>query len=111
MNDNSTLKEETLNIIKEIEDNPSLNQRILSQKLNISLGKANYLLKELANKGMVKIRNFSKSSKKAKKLRYILTPKGIENKVKLTYHFLQVREAQFNRLKKEYESYIGGRNA
>ena len=106
MNSNSALKEETLDAIKEIEGNPSLNQRLLSEKLNISLGKANYMLKELAKKGMVKIVSFSKSSKKSKKLRYILTPKGIQEKMKLTYYFLQVKEAQYNRLKKEYESYL-----
>lgn len=104
-------KEETLQLIKEIDSNSSLNQRLLSQKLNISLGKTNYLLKELIKKGIVKIKSFSKNPKKAKKLKYILTPKGIEQKMKLTYYFLQVKEKEYNRLKKEYESYIGGRNA
>jgi EPS-associated MarR family transcriptional regulator len=108
MNSNNSAKEETLDIINEIEDNPSINQRLISQKLNISLGKTNYLLKELAKKGVVKISSFSKNPKKRiKKLRYILTPKGIEEKITLTYHFLQVKEAQYNKLKKEYERYMG----
>ena len=87
MNGNNFLNEESLQLIKEIEDDPSSNQRSLSQKLNISLGKTNYLLKELAKKGMVKIASFSKNTKKAKKLKYILTPKGLEQKMKLTYYF------------------------
>ena len=105
MNGNNFLKEESLQLIKEIEDNPTSNQRLLSQKLNISLGKTNYLLKELAKKGMVKIASFSKNPKKAKKLKYILTPKGLKQKIKLTYYFLQVKEKQYSRLKKEYEKY------
>lgn len=108
---NNFVKEETLQLIKEIEGDSSLNQRLLSQRLNISLGKTNYLLKELTKKGMVKIRNFSKNPKKARKLKYILTPKGLEQKIKLTYYFLQVKEKQYNRLKREYKSYINGRKA
>ena len=107
MDEHNFLKEETLDIIKEIEGNPSLNQRLLSQKLDISLGKTNYLLRKLIKKGIVKITSFSKNPKKTKKLKYILTPKGIEQKIKLTYHFLQVKETQYNRLKKEYEDYVG----
>jgi len=106
MNGNNLPKEETLDIINEIESNSSLNQRTLSRKLNISLGKTNYLLRELAKKGFVKIASFSKNPKKARKLQYILTPKGIREKVKLTYHFLQVKEHQYNKLKKEYQNYI-----
>jgi len=106
MNDQDFLKEETLHLMKEIEGNSSLNQRILSQKLNISLGKTNYLLKELVKKGIIKIKSFSKNPRKAKKLKYILTPKGLEKKTMLTYYFLKVKEKEFNRLKNEYESYI-----
>ena len=111
MDGNNFLKEETLQLIKEIDGNSSLNQRLLSQKLNISLGKTNYLLKELVKKGIVKIAGFSKNPRKTKKLKYILTPKGIGQKMKLTYYFLQVKEKEYNRLKKEYESYVGEKNA
>lgn len=110
MNGEDFFKEETLEIIKEIESNSSLNQRVLSEKLNISLGKTNYLLKELAKKGLVKIRSFSKNPRKARKLRYILTPKGLEQKMMLTYYFLKVKEKEFNRLKREYESYMKASN-
>ena len=98
--------EETLHIIREVEENPSLNQRILSEKLNISLGKTNYMLKELAKKGLVKIVNFSKNPGKARKVKYLLTHKGIQQKMNLTYHFLKVKEKEYKRLKEEYEKYV-----
>ncbi|MDD5680787.1 MAG: MarR family EPS-associated transcriptional regulator [Candidatus Omnitrophica bacterium] len=111
MNNHASIKEEqTLNLIREVEGNPALNQRVLSQKLNVSLGKTNYLLRELAKKGMIKISNFSKNPKKAKKIKYILTSKGLQQKVKLTYQFLQVKEAEYKRLKDEYDKYVNGRS-
>lgn len=110
MNGNNVLKEDALSLIKEVETNPVINQRILSRKLNVSLGKTNYLLKELAKKGLIKINSFSKNPKKARKIRYILTQKGLEQKIKLTHQFLQVKEAEYKRLKEEYERYTGGSN-
>ena len=110
MNNYATLKEEqALNIIREVEKDPALNQRTLSQKLNVSLGKTNYLLKELAKKGVIKIASFSKNPKKARRIRYILTQKGLQQKIKLTYQFLQVKEAEYKRLKSEYDTYVNGR--
>ncbi len=111
MSGNNVLKEEALSLIKEVEANPVLNQRTLSQKLNVSLGKTNYLLRALAKKGLIKITNFSKNPKKARKIRYILTQKGLEQKIRLTYQFLQVKEAEYKRLKEEYARYTGGSNA
>ncbi len=99
-------KEETLRLIKEVEKNPAVNQRFLSRKLDISLGKTNYLLKELAKKGIIKILNFSKNPGKAKKVKYLLTKKGIQEKINLTYHFLKMREKEYKRLKEEYREYI-----
>jgi EPS-associated MarR family transcriptional regulator len=110
MNNHVVHKEEqTLNLIREVEGNPEANQRVLSQKINVSLGKTNYLLQELAKKGLIKISNFSKNPKKAKKIRYILTTKGLQQKMKLTYQFLQVKEAEYKRLKDEYDRYVNGR--
>jgi len=103
-------EEQTLNLIREVEVNPGSNQRAFSQRLNVSLGKTNYLLRELAKKGIIKIASFSKNPKKAKKIRYILTQKGLQQKVKLTYQFLQVKEAEYKRLKNEYDKYVNGRS-
>ena len=106
MDEQPLLKEETLHLIREVDENPALNQRLLSQRLNISLGKTNYLLKELAKKGIIEIVNFSTKPEKAKKLKYILTKKGIEQKARLTFHFLQQKEKEYKLLKEEHERYI-----
>lgn len=105
-NGNNAFKEETLRLIREVEENPSMNQRLLSQRLNISLGKTNYLLKELVKKGMIKIVSFSKNPEKTRKLKYMLTQKGLEEKIILTGHFLKAKEKEYRRLKTEYEKYM-----
>jgi len=109
MNEHDSLKEETLHIIREVDNNPALNQRLLSQRLNISLGKTNYLMKELVKKGVIEIVNFSTKPGKANKLKYIITKKGIEHKIVLTSHFLRMKEKEYNRLKQEYEMYVSNR--
>lgn len=96
-------KEELFHIIKAIEADPSSTQRTLSDSVGISLGKTNYLIKELVKKGLVKVRNFSRNPKKLKTINYILTSKGIEERVNLTYHFLQRKEQEYNSLKIEWE--------
>ena len=120
MNEHNVFKEDTLKLMREVDRDPSVNQRTLSQKLDISLGKTNYLLKELIKKGIVKVTNFSKKPDKAKKIKYILTQRGIEQQVNLTFHFLKAREKEYKRLKNEYEAHIknlnrnktnGGKNA
>jgi len=102
------IKEDTLHVIREVEQDPALNQRILSQRLNISLGKTNYLLKELVKKGIIKIRNFSQNPKKGRTARYVLTMKGLEERANLIRHFLKVKEEEFERLKDEYNKYALG---
>lgn len=96
-------KEEILHIIREIETTPQINQRALSAKLGISLGKTNYLLKELIKKGFIKVKNFTNNPEKLKKIKYILTKDGIEHRVQLTYHFLKRKEAEYNHIKSEWE--------
>jgi len=96
-------QEEALSIIKEIETNPAATQRDVSKKLGISLGKTNYILKELIKRGIVKGEYFSTHPGRLKKISYLLTPKGFEEKMRLTYHFLQKKEAEYKVLKKEWE--------
>lgn len=96
-------KEEILHLIREIETSPEINQRELSTKLGISLGKTNYLLKELVKKGLVKAKNFTDNPGKLRKIRYILTKEGLEHRIKLTYHFLKRKEAEYNRIKNEWD--------
>jgi EPS-associated MarR family transcriptional regulator len=106
MNEHDVLNEEALHIIREVHEDPSVNQRILSERLNISLGKTNYLLKALAQKGLIKIANFTKHPKKGKAVQYLLTKRGLKEKADLTYHFLKVKEKEYERLKAEYSRYI-----
>lgn len=103
-------REEALFIIKEIETNPAATQRVVSQKLGISLGKTNYLLKELIKKGLIKGESFSANPGKIKKLSYMLTPKGFEEKIRLTYHFLKKKETEYKLLKEEWEKSNGNNN-
>lgn len=95
-------KEEFLSLIKEIEINPIITQRAASKKLGISLGKTNYLLKELIAKGLIKCESFSVNPGKLKKISYLLTSKGFEEKMRLMHHFLEIKEAEYKRIKLEY---------
>ena len=72
--------EEYLDILRKINNKPNISQRKLASELNLSLGKLNYCLKALRNKGLVKIKNFEANPKKLKYV-YILTPKGIKKKL------------------------------
>ncbi len=96
-------REEILHIIRHLEDDPSVTQRVLSNRLDISLGKTNYLLKELIKKGFVKAHNFSHNSDKLQKMNYLLTKEGFEERLRLTSYFLKAKEEEYNRMKKEWE--------
>lgn len=101
--------EETLFIFKELEANPNATQRDISSRLNISLGKTNYLLRELILRGFIKARNFTGNPGKLRKINYFLTEKGLEEKFRLLKHFLQVKEAEYNQLKQEMECSLSGK--
>ena len=89
-------------ILKELEQDPSMSQRELAKRLGISLGKANFCLKALIEKGLIKAENFKKNTNKVKYL-YLLTPKGIEEKVSLTKSFLKRKLKEHEELEKEIE--------
>ncbi|MBC54477.1 MAG: MarR family EPS-associated transcriptional regulator [Gammaproteobacteria bacterium] len=89
-------------ILKTLEANPDISQRQLASTLGISLGKVNYCLQALIEKGLIKAKNFSKSPYKGRYL-YILTPKGIDNKARLTRRFLQRKQAEYEALRAEIE--------
>ena len=93
-------KETDFNLLRRIEKNPNYTQRKLSTEMVISLGKVNYCLRRLIEKGWVKVHNFNNSENKSAYV-YLLTPKGIEEKSKLTYHFLQRAMNEYDQLKKE----------
>ena len=99
------LKEENLyNIIREIEHFPYISQRALSTKLGISLGKTNYLLKELIRKGLVEARGFAERNSESRKAKYILTDKGLSEKIHLTRLFLGRKKAEYEIFRKEYRN-------
>jgi EPS-associated MarR family transcriptional regulator len=89
-------------LLKSLEQDANLTQRQLSKELGISLGKVNYCLQNLIQKGFIKINNF-KNSKHKIQYSYLLTPKGIEAKTKLTFDFLKAKTKEYEALKKEVE--------
>ena len=88
-----------LNILK---DNPKMTQRQLSKELGLSLGRTNYVIRALVDKGWVKLSNFRRSDNKLGYL-YLITPKGIEEKSILAQNFLSRKLKEYNRLKEEIE--------
>ena len=96
-------REEVLHIINHLENDPSVSQRILSNRLNISLGKTNYLIRELIKKGFIKAQDFSHNSGKMRKVNYLLTKEGLEEKLRLTYYFLRTKEQEYSIIKREWE--------
>ena len=88
------------NILREIQKKPNSSQRELAKELGFSLGKLNYCLKALQNKGLIKIQNFKNNPKKIYYL-YILTPKGISTKTKLTINFMKKKMKEYDQLKSE----------
>ena len=91
------------NVLREIDKSDKPTQRELADKLGFSLGKLNYCLKALNKKGFVKISNFMKSSNKLKKI-YILTPRGITHRTRLTVNFMKLKMKEYDNLKKELKS-------
>jgi|TARA_B110001452_G_scaffold232980_1_gene210562 EPS-associated MarR family transcriptional regulator len=93
---------DNFNVLRKLEKNPSITQRELSNKLGISLGKINYCLKELRNKGLIKISNFRKNKNKITYV-YLLTPKGISAKTKLTINFMKIKLREYEDLKRDID--------
>tara|TARA_B110000285_G_scaffold234764_1_gene312910 strand:- start:991 stop:1290 length:300 start_codon:yes stop_codon:yes gene_type:complete len=87
-------------VLRKIQKKPNSTQRELSKKLGFSLGKINYCLKALQQKGLVKIENFKKNPDKANYF-YIITPAGITEKTKLTLNYMKRKIKEYDELKKE----------
>jgi EPS-associated MarR family transcriptional regulator len=89
-------------LLKTLEENPGLSQRDLAKKLGVSLGKVNYCLKALVEKGSVKINNFRNSDNKLA-YAYLLTPSGVEQRARMTVRFLKYKVQEYERLRAEIE--------
>ncbi len=100
MNNNDKLKQEHFELLRKIKNNPNSSQRELAEDLGFSLGKLNYCLKALKAKGFIKIQNFQKNPNKINYL-YVLTPKGIAEKTKLTINFMKRKLKEYDELKSE----------
>ena len=96
--------EKILHVIKELEQNPAITQRDLALKLKISLGKINYFINALIDKGIIEAKNF-KNAKNKLGYMYLLTPEGIRIKFQLIQQFLDWKTREYERLKEELEDY------
>lgn len=94
--------EKTLYVLREVENNPQITQRLLAQKLEVSLGKVNFIINALIDKGIIEIKNF-KNSKQKLAYMYLLTPHGIKTKLELTHKFFVYKTQEYERLKEEIE--------
>lgn len=95
-------KQDYLDILRKINDKPNLSQRKLAHSLGFSLGKLNYCLSALRLKGLVKIKNFKNNNNKINYF-YVLTPKGIAKKAKLTLNFMKKKMREYEELKRELD--------
>ena len=91
------------NVLRKINSKPKSTQRVLAAELGFSLGKLNYCLKALKTKGLIKMKNFEKNPNKINYI-YVLTPRGIGEKTKLTLNFMKRKMKEYDELKKEIEA-------
>ena len=108
MNNLNKDKENDLYVLRKVGKNPLITQRELAKELGFSLGKLNYCITELKKKGLVKIKNFKKNPKKINYI-YVLTPKGISEKTRLTINFMKKKMAEYDELQKELNSINKGK--
>ena len=87
-------------LLRKLEANPKYTQRELSKEMGISLGKVNYCINKLITKGWVKLSNFRRNPNKVGYI-YLLTPKGIEEKTRLTFAFLKIKMDEYEILREE----------
>ena len=95
-------EQDHFNVLRKIQKKPNSTQRELAEELGFSLGKLNYCLQALQSKGLVKIKNFKKNPNKLNYF-YILTPKGISEKTKLTINFMKRKMMEYDELKNELD--------
>ena len=95
---NIPISEELLQLMHTLHENPNISQRQLAKEIDLSIGKVNYCLKALIDNGLVKVDNFNNSNQKLKYV-YILTPKGIEQKILITKRFIAKKLQEYEKLK------------
>jgi|TARA_B100001057_G_scaffold405819_1_gene418919 EPS-associated MarR family transcriptional regulator len=93
-------KIDEFNVLRKLNKKPTSTQRELAKDLNLSLGKINYCLKALNKKGLIKLKNFKKNPNKFT-YTYLITPKGISEKTRLTINFMKLKMKEYDELKNE----------
>ena len=96
-------KQDYFEVLRKLQKKPEASQRELAEDLGFSLGKLNYCIKELKKKGYVKLKNFRKKDNKFKHLQYIITPRGIAERTKLTISFMKRNMREYDELKAELD--------
>ncbi len=94
-----------LKLLKLLQEEPELTQREMNKKMGVSLGKINYCISELSQKGMIKVESFKKSKTKSAYL-YRLTPSGVEEFATLSLSFLKIKINEYDRIKAEIETLV-----
>ena len=94
-------EQDQFEVLRKIKKIPDSSQRELAEELGFSLGKLNYCLKALQKKGLVKLQNFQKKPNKISYLQYVITPKGISERTKLTINFMKRKMKEYDELKSE----------
>ena len=93
--------QDQFNVLRKVKKKPKASQRELAKDLGFSLGKLNYCIKALQKKGLIKIRNFQQQKNKLNYIQYVITPKGIAERTKLTINFMKRKMKEYDELKKE----------
>ena len=89
-------------LLRVLAEEPQISQRELAQRLDISVGRANFCLSALVDKGLVKMDNFRKANNKLA-YAYLLTPQGVEEKARITISFLKRKLSEYSELEREIE--------
>ena len=92
------------NVLRKVQKRPKASQRELAKDLGFSLGKLNYCIKALKQKGFIKIRNFQNQKNKLIYIQYIITPKGIAERTKLSLDFMKRKMKEYDELKRELKN-------
>ena len=95
--------QDNFEVLRKIHKNPDASQREMAEELGFSLGKLNYCLKALKEKGLIKINNFKNKRDKINYIQYIITPKGISERTKLTINFMKRKIKEYDDLKRELD--------
>jgi EPS-associated MarR family transcriptional regulator len=100
--DEQTSSEVSYRVLRILESEPTITQRALADRLGVSVGKVNYCLRALMQKGFVKARNFKNSSRKTQYV-YVITPQGVQERLRVTLAFLKRKADEFDEVKQEID--------